>query len=132
MNMVGNVNDTSVVWTENNGHHQEMIDALMKVGTELGSSGNTALIWASISGDVETLDALIKTGADVNKAGSLGNTALIWAAMRGDIDILDTLIKAGADVNKSGYNGRTALQEAADGGFLECIDLLLSAGVDFI
>ena len=61
--------------------------------------------------------ALLKAGADVNKADNLGCTALYRASSKGHTDIVHTLIKAGADVNKATNYGLTALFLASENGY---------------
>ena len=70
---------------------------MIKAGAEPGSSGNTPLISASMRGDVEALDALVKAGANVNVPGNNGRTALKEAADGGFLECIYLLLSAGVD-----------------------------------
>src|SRR5271157_1133937 len=71
------------------------------------------LIDAAEIGDVKTVRALIKAGADVNARDKHGWTALMIATANGQTDVVETLIKAGADVNAVDEDSVTALMIAA-------------------
>ena len=64
----------------------------------------------------ETIDFLIKNGAQVNYASARHNneTPLIEAVSDGRADIVELLIAGGADVNAKGRNGCSVLCYAAD------------------
>ena len=47
-------------------------------------------------------EAMIRSGADVNKPDEDGNTHFINTARSGHIKCVNLLLKAGADVNKHG------------------------------
>src|SRR6186713_1398527 len=53
---------------------------------------------AAMRGDVAQVEALLKTGADVNEPQGDGMTALHWAAERGDARMADMLLRGGASV----------------------------------
>eukprot|EP01098_Paradermamoeba_levis_P016253 TRINITY_DN8666_c0_g1_i1.p1 TRINITY_DN8666_c0_g1~~TRINITY_DN8666_c0_g1_i1.p1 ORF type:complete len:111 (-),score=7.96 TRINITY_DN8666_c0_g1_i1:57-389(-) len=60
---------------------------------------NAKLREASITGDLEVVNFLIKSGANVN--GDLnGMTALHWAGSGGNVEVVELLIKYGADLSK--------------------------------
>ncbi|MFT5086063.1 MAG: ankyrin repeat protein [Candidatus Latescibacterota bacterium] len=60
--------------------------------------GNTALMVAAATGDVELTRTLIEAGAEVDARGRIGNTALIYAAQEGHAGIVKMLVKAGANI----------------------------------
>jgi len=62
-------------------------------------SGMTALMAASLRGHSETVDELIKRGANVNLKRYSGETPLRFAAMNGHVKIVKALLRAGADPN---------------------------------
>jgi peptidoglycan/LPS O-acetylase OafA/YrhL len=70
--------------------------------------GATALSIAAYHGNVETTEALIARGADVNARNRDGSTALHVAAMWGKAKTADVLIENGADVNAKNRLGETA------------------------
>jgi uncharacterized protein len=108
--------------------------ALLFFGCATDQAGNTSLIRAAWDGDTEKVEALLKTGADVNASNRDGMTALMastWGKTgRGDVDIAKALIAKGANVNAANVYGRTALMEVAGNGNTEFTHLLLSAGAD--
>jgi uncharacterized protein len=68
-------------------------------------------IWREKICDVE---ALLKSGADVNAVGSKGWTPLMQAAEMENLSIARLLLDRGADVNHPGYRGFTPLHIAVD------------------
>lgn len=79
----------------------------------------------------DTLDALIKDGADVNTVESDGLSALHYAALRNCVQSVSMLIKAGADINICTPERRsTPLHYAAEYGCADAARLLLEAGCD--
>ncbi len=85
---------------------------------------------AARTGDLKKLEALIKSGVDVNAKGSDGQTALMAAAAMGNTDAMKMLIDAGADVNATGPNGQTALMKAIHTGQDDSVDCLLKNHAD--
>lgn len=73
-------------------------------------NGNTALMYAAQKGKFETVQILLKAGADPNISGE-GVPPLIAAIGSGDSSIVRILVKAGANVNAS-IQGQTALTQA--------------------
>ena len=69
---------------------------------------NTPLINAVSNGHERCLNALIKTGADVNYANTEGSTALMAAAFFGHDKYVAAFIQAGADVNLKDIYGETS------------------------
>ncbi|KAK8102157.1 hypothetical protein PG984_015303 [Apiospora sp. TS-2023a] len=66
------------------------------------------------SGDMETAEALIKSGADPNTRDRFGVTPLMMAARWSNMSMVKRLLACGADVNMQTYDGETALH------FLAC------------
>ena len=73
--------------------------------------GNTALLFAARSGDIESAQLLLDAGADVNDQAADGNTALLIATHSGHGSLATFLLEAGADPNASPL-GYTALHAA--------------------
>ena len=89
------------------------------------------MVDAARDGDINTVNRLINSGADVNgEADDEGTgTALIGASAEGHADVVRLLIRRGADVNKSArYFGKneTPLQAAA--GYPKIVAILKKAG----
>jgi len=95
---------------------------------ETNDTGETALILAAILGDMEALQLLIESGADVNAVSTLNTTALMAAAQNGDIKALRYLLARGADPNAKKKDDTTILMLAAMFGHAACIEALLEAG----
>ena len=89
---------------------------------------NTTLLRASEYGYVEVVNALVATGADVNKADDDGYTPIYVASQDGHLEVVQALIAAGADVSKADNDGRTPIYAASYKGHLEVIQALIAAG----
>lgn len=95
------------------------------------------LIEAAEAGDLATLEALIKAGADVNARDYIGETALMHAALNGNVAIVKALIDAGADVNAATSEWTdlatrrwTALMLAAEYSHPDVVEALIQGGAD--
>src|SRR6185295_18643729 len=79
--------------------------------------GTTALHWAVRLDDLETVELLVRAGANVSAANRAGATPMQLAALNGNAAIVETLVKAGADPNVPlTQYGDTALMMAARTG----------------
>jgi len=86
---------------------------------------------AAMQEDAARVEALIRSGADVNAAQGDGMTALHWAAHLGRADLARILLSAGANPELVTRIGSyTPLHHAARGGFDAVVSLLLDAGAD--
>ena len=85
---------------------------------------------AACWGEQETVETLIKAGADVNAKKYSGRTALMWAAFNNYKEVMDALIRAGADVNTKDERGHTVLMYATFNNNKETVDALIRAGAD--
>jgi len=129
---------------------------LLEAGAEPDAAlamGETPLMAAARSGDVATVDALLRAGAYPNAAElERGQTALMWAAAQRHAVVVTRLAEAGADVhtrstvwhqlentagntNPSGnfemaHGGSTALLFVARNGDIETARALIEAGAD--
>ena len=95
-----------------------------------GASGDSPLTKAVNAGEVQTVRALIKSGADVNARSGDGSTPLLWAAHTSNEDIARALIAAKASVDVANDYGVTPLLEASKTGDVAMMELLLSAGAN--
>ena len=134
-----------------------MIERLLKAGANVNAPvlahGETALMMAARTGNLDAVKMLLDHGADVNAKETLrGTGALMWAAEQGHVEIIELLIAKGADVkaqsstivpprrrglgfappNAKGEappkGGLTALLFAVRQGSLDCVKALLHAG----
>lgn len=108
---------------------QQLLQDSPNVLKRKGPGGWTPLMAAVVYGDVETIQKLIRAGADVNSRTDEGSTALHWAV--DDIEKVRLLVGAGADVNAVADSGRTPLLSACGRrGTLHVVRLLLEHGAD--
>jgi len=112
----------------------DLIGDLVKLGADANAydaRGYTPLILAAYDGHIDTVDALIRAGADACKPDrSQGNTAQMGVAFKGEDAIADRLLKAGCDVNARNKAGQTALMMAALFGRTQQLGRLLASGAD--
>src|ERR1041384_3884061 len=82
-----------------------MIEKLLKAGADVnepGPNGESPLMLAARSGNVDAIKVLIDHKADVNGKDKLrGTTPLMWAAEQGHASAMKFLIEHGADVSAS-------------------------------
>ena len=79
---------------------------------------------------IESMETLIKAGANVDIQNSSGIIALMKASENGYEDCVKLLLEAGADVNVTCKKGHTALIYSAMHGREACLNALITAGVD--
>jgi ankyrin repeat protein len=70
-----------------------------------GENGDTALMRATQTGDLEVVQVLIQAGAELNIKNNDGNNALWFACFRDRADIIEQLVSAGIDLNNQNDNG---------------------------
>jgi len=88
--------------------------------------GKTALMLAALQNNIEIMDLLIKSGADINaEGGDYNKTALIYAAEEGKVAAVEFLIRNGAFLYHKDDNYKTALDYAAENGHTEIVKLLI-------
>ena len=80
------------------------------------------------SGDISSVRAKLKQGADSNEKDAGGRTPLHWACQEGHIEIIRLLIESGALVDASDDLGFTPLVVAAGEGNCEAVRELLMGG----
>ncbi|MCE5319269.1 MAG: ankyrin repeat domain-containing protein [Parachlamydia sp.] len=93
------------------------------------ASINTAPLAKAITkGDLQTMQSLVKSGANINEPIS-NFTPLQWSVEEGKEDAVNFLLQNGADINASN-GGQTPLMLACIRGDLAIVKLLLSNGAD--
>ncbi|CAL1548535.1 unnamed protein product [Lymnaea stagnalis] len=75
--------------------------------------------------NLEFVETLLKSGADINCTDRWGQTILHEVARSWHIDVAKYVIENGADVNKGDKYGRTALHVAAAVDYPEMVNLLI-------
>ena len=92
--------------------------------------GVTALSDAAFLGDVRSVSALLKSGADVNGADLDGITPLHRAATSRSVLAVGLLLGHGADPNAKDMTGCTPLHYSSFCGLTDISHMLVSAGAD--
>src|ERR1700730_8385765 len=93
------------------------------------ADGMTALHWAVRSDDLDTVQLLLKAGANAGAGNRYGITPLSLAATNGNAAITRALLKAGASADAPGPDGETVLMTAARAGSADVVNALLDRGV---
>jgi len=88
------------------------------------------LVEAAKAGDVERIETLIASGADMEQSDDYGWTALNWAAGKGYTLIVQKLLDAGADIAHVGLDKRTAYRIALAAARVDSATLLQQAQQD--
>ena len=85
---------------------------------------------AALDGRTETVQALLKAGANVNAVDAEGRTALMFAAVNMHCGCANILLAHGADVNARAHDGGTALMLAASSGEIVLVRAMLDRGAN--
>jgi quinoprotein dehydrogenase-associated probable ABC transporter substrate-binding protein len=105
-----------------------LLEAGADVNRPVGKADYTPLMLAAMSGSVETAQALIKHGADVNAKNAGGITPLMVVAANNAVHVGSLLLDAGADPAVRSQDGRTALMIAKANNSDAVLKLLQDAG----
>ncbi len=108
--------------------YTDIVQMLLAASVKAKEALNNLLIEAMTNGDDETVETLLKKGANANTADEHGLTVLMKAAGRGHIKIVNALLKADANANAVSKYSHTALVLAALHGHTEIVNALLEAG----
>jgi hypothetical protein len=93
-------------------------------------SGTTALEHAVKNANLEMVELLLSSGANVNAKNENGETVLMMLDDDATSDLVWDLINAGADVNLKDDSGNTALMQTASENNSEALKALLDAGAE--
>lgn len=88
------------------------------------------LIEAATKGNLQEVESLVSTGADVNYRNEYDSTALHFASGEGRFAVVEHLISHGANVNAANKGGSTPLHWACDSDFADVVQYLVSKGAD--
>lgn len=117
---------------ENN--HPEAARFLLKRGANAEShdlkTGSTPLIIAILKENMETVQALIESGANPDKKNRTGVAPLSIAANNGNFEIVKFLLENNAEVNIQNHNGFVPLHDAIENGKIDIVKLLISYGAN--
>ena len=90
----------------------------------------TYVMLASMTGNYEAAEYLLKNGANLDLHNGNGVTALMLALQNGHDDLAFLLMDYGADVNAKNGNGYSALMIAASKGMPHIVDNMIKHGAD--
>jgi hypothetical protein len=93
----------------------------------LNTAGESALMIAALTGNLELARIMVAKDADINKTGW---TALHYAASKGHTDVISFLLENHAYIDAASPNGTTPLMMASRYGSTESVKLLLDQGAD--
>uniref|UniRef100_U5ER16 Putative regulatory factor x-associated ankyrin-containing protein n=1 Tax=Corethrella appendiculata TaxID=1370023 RepID=U5ER16_9DIPT len=94
---------------------EEQVSSYIHIVNALDSKQLTPLHWACYYGQLQSVNILIKYGADVNKLAPDMISPLLLAAAGGHHEIVRKLLQYKVDVNHMDIIGNTALMYAAAG-----------------
>jgi ankyrin repeat protein len=94
---------------------------------EIDQGGLTPLLFAALTGDVDSARQLLNAGANVNETAAAGTTALVMSAHRGVAPLVTLLLERGADPDRAA-GGYAALHSAVLRGDAAMVDRLLAHG----
>ena len=94
------------------------------------AEGKTALMVAAVTGDIELLQQLLRSGCEVDLTNHRGGTALMYAAARNELPSAQSLVNRHANINLRAENGWTALILASAKGNHEMVKYLLHHGAN--
>src|SRR5687768_12250406 len=110
------------------------VRALVAKGADVNAAqpdGMTALHWASLNGDLKTLDVLLVAGATTESLTRLGGyTALHLASSRGHAPIVARLLEAGSKPKALTATGVQPIHLAAQSGSADAVRFLIDRGAD--
>lgn len=100
-----------------------------KAFSEIPENKMTPLTWAIQHANLDTIEALLESGADVNEMDKNGDTPLTLAAkLRGTV-VLELLLKAGANIHQTNLMGDSPLLAAFDENYnLYNVKYLIDSG----
>ncbi|KAK2480636.1 hypothetical protein H9L39_06275, partial [Fusarium oxysporum f. sp. albedinis] len=98
---------------------------------EIGALGRSPIFSACHSGSAETVNLLIRRGADLSISDSLGLTCLHLATACGFENIVRILVESKVELSPQDHTGRTPLHLASTRGHIKCYQYLLQRGADF-
>ena len=121
-------------WAAHHGN-LDMARVLVHAGANLEATTRvgafTPLLVASMAGEAEAVEALLRAGADPQAATTTGETALHFAARGGSVASVEALVAAGADVDarQAGLE-QTPLMFAAHEDRADVVRALIRHGAD--
>jgi ankyrin repeat protein len=97
---------------------------------EIGAFGRSPIFSACKFGSAESVNMLIRHGADLSVTDYWGMTCLHVAAARGFEDIVRILVESKVHLSPQDHRGITPLHLASRGGHVKCCQYLIRQGAD--
>ena len=110
------------------------------------NNGNykSCLMFACIEGDLNIINFLLHSGANIHEKDNLGRSCLIYACVSArvcacvcdcacvekDLNIIDFLLRSGSNINDTDINGLNCLMIPCANGNLDLVELLLAKGAN--
>ncbi|XP_037803391.1 kinase D-interacting substrate of 220 kDa-like isoform X2 [Penaeus monodon] len=107
----------------------DMLRLAIQAGTSLDAKtaryGDTALMWATSLGHLESMRELLAAGAEVDLENNIGYTALSMSITLNQPEAAKILLAFGADINQRARDGDSVLMEAVNLGRQAMVEVLL-------
>ena len=100
-------------------NHAELVEELTAAEIKKTIASRLPLIKSIRKGNLEFIEKMIQTGADVNYTDEEGNTPLIMAVDVGNEAVVKLLLEKGAEINRVNDEGKSALYTAVFNGHAE-------------
>ena len=97
---------------------------------KVSNVGETALIYASLAGNIEVCKLLTESNAEINKQDDHGLTALMVACSSNQSKVCEYFLKNNAAINFKDKTGNAALHHAVQGKSYDVVKLLIHQGAD--
>lgn len=121
-------------WAAKCNQPENVIQEIITSGITIDDANNpfqvTPLYIASMEGNLTSVAALIKLGANVGASAINGATPLHAAAQGGSVDCMKALMNAGADANADCDDNGSVILAAVMSNNPRAVDLLVAAKVD--
>jgi hypothetical protein len=114
--------------------HVDVVGLLIRssadVAIETPKEGNTAMHFASGSGQNKTVKLLLRSGAGIDHRNSNEQTPLHWAIENGRVETVELLTAWGAGIEAEDIDGLTALHRGVLSGYSPIVSILLALGAN--
>ena len=107
--------------------NMESVNALIAAGANVNAKSKDGFTPLLLAPNADSVWALITAGANVNEAGANGDTPLMVAIVGKDLEVFKALIAKGANVNTKSKDGFTPLLLAPNADYVRA---LIAAGVN--
>ncbi|MHC5137575.1 MAG: ankyrin repeat domain-containing protein, partial [Planctomycetota bacterium] len=111
---------------------EQLAKKLSPLPVKKTKTATQAFFDAALNGDIQTVEAELVAGVDVNAASLNGQnqTVLMLAAYNGHTELVEALIDRGGKVNHLDSVNRTALMYCSSGPFPGTVQLLIAKGAN--